>query len=213
MKKILILSIVAFSSFSVDAQSKKSMKNKKPLNKEAVANVKFQKIEAGKKMGRDSVLVAMRLGDSIRYAMDSVSDAQKDSMSLVNNTEALSAINIATKAKYEAISSDRISSEKSEALQDAMVTSSNIHGTKLSLVKTINKTYIDKAMLVQKNSDDIQKTQSLIALNIARRNELKSILGQSKERKLEKARLAYIAKNGSNTDTAWMDLQEQIAKK
>jgi hypothetical protein len=212
MKKFFLLTLISFTFLASNAQHKKSKKSKK-VNREAIAQSKFKKQEASKKLLRDSVLINMRLEDSTRLAMDSVADFQKDSMSVAYTTTGLATIDSTTKAQYATITNDRMSQDAEEQSQRSIIAGANLSQTQWKQVKLINTTYTEKAKVIQQGEDEMQKNQALITLNTERRAKLKALLGKSKERKLEKERLSYSKKKGADKTTAWMNIQESVVKK
>jgi hypothetical protein len=213
MKKIILLGLVAFSSFAVNAQTKKSKKHATRPTKEALAVTKFKKLEAQKKMERDSMLVSLKMEDSARIASDSIYDLQKASESEAYRQNGLKAIDSMTKARYAAIEAERMEWDKAAKVQKDISEGINLSEATKNQVKIINTTYTEKAKLLLQGSEAQQKSQELIALNEERRAKLRAMLGKAKERKLEKERKEYIAKNGINSETAWMDIEQQVAKK
>ncbi|MFN0081804.1 MAG: hypothetical protein ACKVOM_04740 [Ferruginibacter sp.] len=81
-------------------------KAKKPT-KEAIADTKFTKLQAEKTLMRDSLIVSIKMGDSLRLVIDRVSDLQKYSMSLAYRQEGLKNIDSINKLKYADISRTR----------------------------------------------------------------------------------------------------------
>ncbi len=213
MKKIILLCLVTCTFFAADAQTKKSKKSKKVPNKEAIAKARFNKQEIEKKLLRDSLVVAMRTEDSVRVAADSISDLQKESESVAYRENGLKAIDSMNKEKYATMAAERAESDKAEKVQADISQTIKLSETTMKQVKIINTSYTEKAKLILKGNEEQQKVQELIALNAERRDKLKAIVGKAKERKLEKERKEYIAKNGIDKETAWMDIAQPVAKK
>ncbi len=213
MKKIILLGFFACSFFAVEAQTKKNKKPSSRPTKEALAVSKFKKLEAQKKMERDSMLFSLRMEDSTRIANDSVSDLQKATESEAYRQNGLKAIDRMNKEKYAAIESERMEWDKAAKVQTDISEGIKLSEATKNQVKVINTSYTQKAKLLLQGSEAPQKSQELIALNEERRSKLRAMLGKSKERKLEKERKEYITKNGINNETAWMDIEQQVAKK
>ncbi len=213
MKKIILLCLVASTFLTAGAQTKKSKKSKKAPNKEAVAKARFNKQEIEKKLLRDSLVVAMRTEDSVRVVTDSISDLQKESESLAYRENGLKAIDSMNKEKYVTMAAERMESDKAEKVQSDISQTVKLSETTKKQVKIVNTSYTEKAKLLLNDNGGQQKVTELIALNAERRDKLKAIVGKSKERKLEKERKEYIAKNGIDKETAWMDIGQPVAKK
>jgi hypothetical protein len=213
MKKIFLLCLVAFSFVAADAQSRKSKKNRKAPNKEAIANAKFNKQEASKKVLRDSLIYKMKLEDSTRLAMDSIADLQADSISVAYKENGLKLIDSLNKESYAAIEKNTDDYDKTQKLQSDMIQGVGLSDYSSRQVKIINTSFTEKAKVIVQDGGANAKTQELAALNEERRGKIKALLGKAKERKLEKERKAFVKKNGVNADTAWMDIAESTSKK
>jgi hypothetical protein len=213
MKKIFLLCLVAFSFGSVDAQSRKSKKGRKGPNKEAIANARFNKQEASKKILRDSLIYKMKLEDSTRLAIDSIADLQADSISVAYKENGLREIDSLNKESYAAIGKNTDEYDKTQKLQSDMIQGVRLSDYKNRQVKIINTSFTEKAKVIVQDGDAAAKAQQLAALNDERRGKIKALLGKTKERKLEKERKAFVKKNGINADTAWMDIAESVSKK
>jgi hypothetical protein len=213
MKKIFLLCLVAFSFVSADAQSRKSKKNRKSSNKEAIANARFNKQEASKKVLRDSLIYKMKLEDSTRLAMDSIADLQADSISVAYKENGLREIDSLNKESYAAIGKNTDEYDKTQKLQSDMIQGVGLSDYKNRQVKIINTSFTEKAKVIVQDGDANAKAQQLATLNEERRGKIKALLGKTKERKLEKERKAFVKKNGVNADTAWMDIAETVSKK
>jgi hypothetical protein len=213
MKKIFLLCLVAFSFVAADAQSRKSKKSRKGPNKEAIANARFNKQEASKKVLRDSLIYKMKLEDSTRLAMDSIADLQADSLSVAYKENGLKEIDSLNKESYAAIGKNTDDYDKTQKLQADMIEGARLSDYKNRQVKIINTSFTEKAKVIVQDGDANAKAQELAVLNEQRRGKIKALLGKSKERKLEKERKAFVKKNGVNVDTAWMDIAESVSKK
>ncbi len=213
MKKIFLLCLVAFSFVAADAQTRKNKKSRKVPNKEAIANAKFNKQEASKKLMRDSSIFKMRLEDFTRLAMDSIADLQADSISVAYKENGLREIDSLNKESYAAIGKNTAEYDKTQRLQNEIVVGAGLSDYKSRQVKIINTSYTEKAKALIEEGNANAKAQELLALNEERRGKIKAILGKSKERKLEKERKDYVKKNGVDVNTAWMDIPESVSKK
>jgi hypothetical protein len=214
MKKIILMCVVALSVLGADAQTKKGKKSRKTSNKEAIANAKFNKMESQKKLMRDSLMITMRSDDSLRLVTDSLSDVQKDSLSVAYKTTGLQQIDSIKKEKFSSIAQERARFDKS-ARDAAEITSAaklNVYQSRQIIV--INQSYNEKAKAITASAtvDEIQKKQQLIALNTERLKRIEAIAGKGKAKKLEKERREYTQKNGADTDSAWIDMAESYAK-
>ena len=145
MKKISLLCLIAFSFFATEAQTKKSKKSKKQPSKESVANTKFKKAQVQKKLMRDSLMLGMRMDDSLRIAGDSLSDLQKDSLSIVYKQTGLKDIDSLNKIRYATIAKSRSDIDIAEKTQMDINRAAKLNEYQSKQVKYINQTYSDKA--------------------------------------------------------------------
>ena len=203
--------MVAFSLISAEAQTKKSKKSKKAPNKEAVAKAKFNKAQAQKKLMRDSLIIGLKMEDSLRLAADSISDFQKDSLSLVYRQNGFKNIDSLKNVRYGLIIKNREDADRTDKAQMDINRAAKLNEYQSKQVKYINQTYSDKAKAILLNVDPLTKKQELAVLNEERREKIKVIVGKSRERKLETERKDFIKKNGKDEATAWIDIAESVA--
>ena len=213
MKKITFLCLFAISFFAAEAQTKKNKKSKKQPNKEAVAKAKFIKAEAQKKFLRDSVMLGMKMEDSLRIAGDNLSDLQKDSLSLVYRQNGLKDIDSLNKIRYATIAKSRSEVDITDKTQMDINRAAKLNDYQGKQVKYINQTYTEKAKILISGVDPQTKKQELALLNEERRNKIRLIVGKSRERKLENERKDYFKKNTADESNAWINIAESVAQK
>ena len=213
MKKITFLCLFAISFFAAEAQTKKNKKSKKQPNKEAVAKAKFIKVEAQKKFLRDSVMIGMKMEDSLRIASDNLSDLQKDSLSFVYRQNGLKDIDSLNKIRYATIAKSRNEVDITDKTQMDINRAAKLDDYQSKQVKYINQTYTEKAKILISGVDPQTKKQELALLNEERRNKIRLIVGKSRERKLENERKDYFKKNTADESNAWINIAESVAKK
>ena len=213
MKKISLLCLIAFSFFATEAQTKKSKKSKKQPSKESVANTKFKKAQVQKKLMRDSLMLGMRMDDSLRIAGDSLSDLQKDSLSLVYKQTGLKDIDSLNKIRYATIAKSRSDIDIAEKTQMDINRAAKLNEYQSKQVKYINQTYTDKAKVLMFGVDPQTKKMELATLNEERRNKIRVVVGKSREKKLENERKDYFKKNMADESNAWINIAESVASK
>ena len=213
MKKIILLCVVALSMLGAEAQTKKGKKSKKAPNKETIAKAKFNKAEAQKKLMRDSLIIGLRMEDSIRIAGDMVSDLQKDSMDLVYRENGFKNIDSLKNVRYGLIIKNREEGDKMDKTQMDINRAAKLNDYQSKQVKYINQTFSDKAKLLVQGNDPQLKKQELAVLNEERRNKIRVIVGKSRERKLESERKDFIKKNGIDETNVWIGIAESVASK
>ena len=204
---------MALSMFASEAQTKKSKKSKKHPSKESVANAKFKKVQAEKKLMRDSLMLGMRMEDSLRIAGDSLSDLQKDSLSIVYKETGLKNIDSLNKLKYAAIAKSRSEIDIADKTQMDINRAAKLNEYQSKQVKYINQTYSEKAKILLNGSDPQAKKMELAALNEERRNKIRIVVGKSREKKLESERKDYFKKNTPDESNAWINVAESVAIK
>ena len=211
MKKISLLCLIAFSFFAAEAQTKKNRKSKKQPNKESVAKAKFVKVEAQKKLMRDSLMIGMKMEDSLRIAADIQSDLQKDSLSLAYKQTGLKDIDSLNKIRYATIAKSRNDVDISDKTQMDINRAAKLNDYQGKQVKYINQTYTEKAKILISGVDPQTKKQELVLLNEERRNKIRMIVGKTRERKLENERKDYFKKNTADESNAWINIAESVA--
>ena len=213
MKKIILFCAIALSMLGAEAQTKKGKKSKKAPNKETIAKAKFNKAEAQKKLMRDSLIIGLRMEDSIRIAGDMVSDLQKDSMDLVYRENGFKNIDSLKNVRYGLIIKNREEGDKMDKTQMDINRAAKLNDYQSKQVKYINQTFSDKAKLLVQGNDPQLKKQELAVLNEERRNKIRVIVGKSRERKLESERKDFIKKNGIDETNVWIGIAESVASK
>ena len=213
MKKIFLFCVVALSMLGAEAQTKKGKKSKKVPNKETIAKAKFTKVEAQKKLMRDSLIIGLRMEDSIRIAGDMVSDLQKDSMNLVYRENGFKNIDSLKQVRYGLIIQNREVADKTDKTQMDINRAAKLNDYQSKQVKYINQSFSEKAKMIVQGNDPQSKKQELAVLNEERRNKIRVIVGKSRERKLESERKDFIKKNGIDETNVWIGIAESVASK
>ncbi len=213
MKKISLLCLLAFSLFAAEAQTKKSKRSRKHPSKETVAKAKFLKVEAQKKLMRDSLMIGMKMEDSLRVAGDNISDLQKDSLSVVYRQNGLKNIDSLNKIRYATIAKSRSEVDIAEKTQMDINRAAKLSDYQSKQVKYINQTYTEKARVLTSGVDPQTKKQELAALNEERRNKIRVVVGKSREKKLENERKDYFKKNAADESNSWINIAESVASK
>lgn len=213
MKKISLLCLLVFSIFAAEAQTKKSKRSKKQPSKESVAKVKFMKVEAQKKLMRDSLMMTMKMEDSVRIATDNISDLQKDSLSLAYKQNGLKNIDSLNKIRYATISTSRNEVDVADKNQMDINRAAKLNEYQSKQVKYINQTYTEKAKVLISGVDPQTKKLELVTLNDQRRDKIRLVVGKSREKKLENERKDYFKKNTADESNAWINIAESVASK
>ena len=213
MKKITLLCLMALSIFAAEAQTKKGKKSKKQPSKETVAKAKFNKMQAQKKLMRDSMMSGLRMDDSLRIAGDSYSDLQKDSLSIVYKETGLKNIDSLNKVRYAAIARSRSEVDVADKTQMDINRAAKLNEYQSKQVKYINQTYAEKAKTLLNGFDPQSKKIELAALNEERRAKIRVIVGKSLEKKIENERKDYFKKNSADESNSGISIAETVAVK
>ncbi|MBS1497525.1 MAG: hypothetical protein JSS85_11690 [Bacteroidetes bacterium] len=215
MKRILLTGFAAL--FLIAAQAQTSTKATHKAKKSHVsADSKAKAALAQKEKERQDAIEAQRQdllrSDSVRKENDRVADSSfttqqtmwKDSMNKVQDST--------YNERYKSISTLQKESAKEDFDRNAILKSAKLSGEQSRQAKNINEAYSQKAKAI---TDDAslsaeQKQTQLAALNTERLGKLKAILGNSKAKRLEKARKDYVKKNGAAAGDSWMDTAEPV---
>ena len=151
--------------------------------------------------------------DSLRIAGDNLSDLQKDSLRLIYRQNGLKDIDSLNKIRYATIAKSRNEFDITDKAQMDISRAAKLNDYQAKQVKYINQTYTEKAKILTGGVDPQTKKQELALLNEERRNKIRSIVGKSRERKLENERKDYFKKNTADESNAWINIAESVAKK
>ncbi len=204
---------MAISLFVAEAQTKKSKKFKKHPSKETIASAKFKRVEAQKKLMRDSLMLGLKMEDSLRLAGDIMADLQKDSLSVVYKQSGLKNIDSLNKVRYAAIAKSRSDVDVADKTQMDINRAAKLNDYQSKQVKYINQTYADRAKQLLNGSDPQTKKIELATLNQERRNKIKVVVGKNREKKLESERKDYFKKNTPDESNIWINVAESVALK
>ena len=213
MKRFLFTLVSAFCLFTADAQTKKSKRSGKKPTKESTANANFKKKEVVKKVQREKQLTAMLSEDSLRLQNDSIADLATENERVTYKTEGLRLIDSTNKANYGTLSKQRAETDKADRDNALIVRSAKLNDYEAKQVIYINQTYNEKAKVIIGSGTAEQKKQELFNLNEERKAKIKTVAGKSGEKKLEKERKEFVKKNGTHTDSQWIEAAESFSSK
>lgn len=210
MKKILLTcAVAAMTFFATEAQTKKSTskKSKKPVNSEARLNADIAKIKAEKSKAMEEQRVERLMIDSTRREDERLAELQKDSLRMAWKQQKINEVDSLNAVKWKKQISDKDADYAAERTQAELAKAAKLSTNQGRQVKAINMSYNDKAQLVMLDStlSPEVRRQQLTALNTERRDKIKEVVGKGKEKKLEKERIKYMAKNNDDTLSAWLN--------
>ncbi len=206
VKKIFLLATLILSIFCVSAQTKKPIKL---TSKQKAANAKFAKAENKKAMMRDSAIFKLNMQDSVRYALDSITDVQKDSARTAYRDSGYKAVDSLFAMQNKTLAAEANDDYKANKFQEDIASSSKLSAYQESQIIIINKNYSNKAKLITNNSSLQSKAADLIKLNELRQAEITTVVGKRKAKIIEQQRRSYSKKMGASADMVWIDVAEQ----
>ena len=129
---------------------------------------------------RDSLMIGMKMEDSVRIAADIQSDLQKDSLSFAYKQTGLKDIDSLNKIRYATIAKSRNEVDIADKTQMDINRAAKLNDYEGKQVKYINQTYTEKAKILISGVDPQTKKQELVLLNEERRNKIRIIVGKSR---------------------------------
>ncbi|HMJ47295.1 MAG TPA: hypothetical protein VK498_08195 [Ferruginibacter sp.] len=215
MKKIFLTCAVAMCVFAADAQKKTTKKTKVNYQKkEAVAKAEFAKHEKERQDAIEAERVERLWADSVNKENERVANEKFEADRIAWKDTRIKQIDSTNTEKYKAQITKSEEWSKIYRNRDEVNRLAKLDAYQGKQVNYINETYHDKAQLVRDDAaltDDLKK-QQLASLNIERRDKIKTAIGKSKEKKLEKKRKEYYAKNGADMEVAWINEAEGYVK-
>lgn len=205
MKKIFLMAAVALFAVTVaDAQTKS---RKKARSTESKLNSDIAKIKSEKAQAMEEQRLARLATDSMRRESEAMEEMQKDSMRMAWKEQRLAQVDSANQVKWTQQFLETDMAYSTARSQSAINRAAKLTDYQAQQASAINSMYNEKAKTIMLDSmltEDV-KQQQLTALNTERREKLKATIGKSKEKKLEKERIKYMAKNNDNTESAWLN--------
>ncbi len=211
MKKIALTFLFAsFAFFIGQAQTKTSKKEK-------ASKAKYAKLEKDRQQKFEDQRLDRLEYDSIRYAKDSLYQVQFDSSRIAWKDSVAFVQDSTNTDKYKNMSMqseqwNRIEKERALIYKDA-----KLNEYQITQARFINQQYAERAAVLK--ADEMksaeEKAATMAELNMEREAKLKTVLGKSKAKKLEKSRKSYVKKNGAVEADAWIDMavENKMTKK
>lgn len=201
MKKILFTCLLASVTFLVtNAQSKLS-------KKERASKAKYAQIEKDRQQKFADDRLQRLQYDSLRHAKDSIAQYQFDSSRVAWKDSVAHHMDSVNTENYKSMAQESEHWNAMEKERALIHKSAKLNEYQISQARFVNQQYREKAAAI--NADSVntaeQKAAQLAQINAEREAKLKTVLGKSKARKLEKARKAYVKKNGSIEEDAWIE--------
>jgi hypothetical protein len=207
MKKILlVLAVLATTFGAAEAQSKKKSK-KSTVSSESRLNADIAKIKAEKRQQMEAQRMDRMSIDSAMRVEDSLLEAFKDSSRMAWKQQKLYEVDSLNQEQWTNQSKERDEWYAINRSQDAINKSAKLNDMQGRRIKAINQEYISMAKAVKDNMDlsPEDRKMQLTTINDERREKIKEIIGEKKEKNLEKARMEYTKKNPGADMYHWMD--------
>ena len=207
MKKIAITILFAGVAFlGAEAQSKSSRTEK-------ISKADYAKNEQDRATMYEEARLDRLRYDSVRHAKDSLKQAAFDSTRLAWKDSVSTYQDSINTVKYQEMALQSAQWRLTDQEREAVVESANLSENQSRQVLYINQSFGERASTIKENEllTDAEKQAELFALNKERVEKLKTVLGKSKARKLERKRKEYAKKNGAIEADAWIDTANAYA--
>lgn len=208
MKKILFSAVlIGMTFFAADAQTKKTKSKKKVTSTEAKSQAAYAKMEKERQAKFEDRRLERMYDDSVSREQERLEEFAKDSTRLAWKEGKLKEADSLHNDKWKNQSIEKEKYYASERSQNAINRGAGLTDNQGRQVKAINLTYNEKARMIRENVElaDDAKTTQLAALNEERRAKIRAIVGKSKEKKVEKERKEYSAKNTDDVEAKWIN--------
>ncbi len=206
MKKIfLTCAVAALTIFATEAQTKKS--KKAVVSTEAKLNADIAKIQTEKRLAIEQQRMDRMVIDSTRKADELLAELSKDSARIAWKEQKLKEVDSTNQSNWKQQMADKDQWYATERSQKEINKAAKLSVTQGQKVKAINMSFNAQAKAIGENMEltQEQKAQQFAALNLERRTQLKAAIGKGDEKKLEKARIKYMATNKDDIESAWLN--------
>lgn len=209
MKRILLtLAVIATTFSAVEAQSKKTSKKKAPkVSAETKLNNDIARIKEEKKLKNDSLRIYQLQSDSIRLEDERMAEETKAAERAAWKEQKMREVDSTNQAKWASQTAEKDEWYATNRSQDAMFKAAKLNDMQGRQVKAINQTYLEKAKAIKADTmiADADKTAQLTSLNTERREKIKAVIGNDKEKSLEKQRMKMTQTDVDAAAFKWVD--------
>lgn len=201
MKRIALTFLFASCAFLMgQAQSKTS-------KQENASKAKYAKIEKERQQKFEEQRLERLEYDSLRYAKDSVYQAKFDSSRISWKDSVAYAQDSMNLDKYKTMNTQSEEWNNMEKQRAMIYKEAKLNDYQITQARFVSQQYAEKAAAL--NDDSMksaeEKTMAMAQLNAEREMKLKTVLGKSRAKKLEKARKSYVKKNGAIVADSWIE--------
>lgn len=215
MKKILLsMVVVAMTFFAAEAQQTKSKSKKKTVSAESKSKAAYAKIEKERQQKFEDQRMERLMDDSINREQERLEEYAKDSTRIAWKQMKMYEADSLHNDKWKNQSIEKDKWYATDRSQNAINKKAGLNDNQGRQIKAVNMIYNDRAKLVRENISlsDEQKTTQLVTLNEERRAKIKTIIGSSKEKKLEKERKEYSLKTQDDIEAKWINDVADVKK-
>ena len=193
MKKILLLWVFAMSFFALEAQtnsSKKKKSKKSAVTRKSNLQARLDSLQSKRQQHIDSTLAYQLQYDSARKDNERRADEKFQQEQLAWKKNKYRELDSSNKVQWGSLSKDHEHWLSVQRERDAVNKSAKLSVYQDRQVNYTNQSSFEKAKKINADTslDENQKKDQLVKLNGERRGRIKTIVGKSKELKLEKAR-------------------------
>lgn len=209
MKRILLTLVVIATTFSAaEAQSKKTSKKKAPkVSAETKLKNDIARIKEEKKLKNDSLRIYQYQSDSIRIEDERMAEETKATERAAWKEQKMIEVDSTNKAKWAIESASKDEWYATNRSQDAMNKAAKLNDMQGRQVKAINQTYLQRAKAIKADVTiaEADRTAQLTSLNVERREKIKAVIGNDKEKSLEKQRIKMTETDVDAAAFKWVD--------
>ena len=215
MKKIFLsLVLAAMTFFAADAQQTKSKSKKKTVSTESKTKAKWAKIDKEKQQKFEDERIERLQDDSTSREQERMEEYTKDSTRIAWKEVKMRTADSLHNDKWKNQSIEKEKWYATDRSQNVINKNARLTDNQGRQVKNINMVYNDRAKMVRENVTltDEQKKEQLVTLNEERRAKIQTVIGKSKDRKLEKERKEFTAKSQDDMEAKWINDVADVKK-
>lgn len=212
MKSLIILLLLAFTGTTVDAQTSKKKARKNTRTETRTKKEHPDTLAMRRQRSIDSTLAYQLQYDSVRRDNERVSDEKFFAEQNAWRESKLRTLDRNNFEQWKTLSKNREQWNQIETQRRNVNSAAKLSDYQNRQVLYINQASFEKAKLIQGDSvlTPEEKNNQYMAINNERRSKIRSVIGKSKERKVEKARRENI--NPADTEAQWLTELDKYAK-
>ena len=173
---------------------------------------RLDSLESARQLRIDSTITAQLRVDSVRKFNDSIAEVKFQQERLAWNEAKARETDSINKEHVKMLSKEHAQSLTIQSQRETLGKAAKLNDYQQQQVSFINQHYFGKAQKIKQDpalAED-KKREQLTKLNDERINRLKTVIGKSKEKKLEKARKNQ--KDTIDTEAQWINEVDGVVK-